>query len=90
MAEDRIILPHKLTLNERKSLTLTGATEIISFDDTAVVLETTLGRLTIHGQQLQLKTLSLESGQVAVEGSIAAFVYEEPRPTGGLLRRLFT
>ena len=90
MAEDRIILPHKLTLNERKSLTLTGATEILSFDDTTVVLHTELGRLTVHGQQLQLKTLSVDSGQVAVEGNIAALIYEEPRPAGGLLRRWFT
>ena len=90
MAEDRIILPHKLTLNERKSLTLTGATEIISFDDNTVVLHTTLGRLTVHGQQLQLKTLSVEAGQAAVEGTITALIYEEPRPAGGLFRRLFT
>ena len=90
MAEDRIILPHRLTLNDRKALTLTGATEIISFDDNTVVLHTNLGRLTVHGQQLQLKTLSVESGQAAVEGTITALVYEEPRPAGGLLRRLFT
>lgn len=90
MADERIILPHKLTLNERKSLTLTGATEIISFDDNTVVLHTTLGRLTVHGQQLQLKTLSVEAGQAAVEGTITALIYEEPRPAGGLLRRLFT
>lgn len=90
MADERIILPHKLTLNERKTLTLTGATEIISFDDNTVVLHTTLGRLTVHGQQLQLKTLSVEAGQAAVEGTITALIYEEPRPAGGLLRRLFT
>lgn len=90
MAADLNILPHKLTLNERKSLTLTGATEVVSFDDTTVVLRTSLGTLTVHGQQLQLRNLSVESGQAAVEGTISALVYEEPRPAGGLLRRLFT
>ena len=89
MAEDRLSLPHKLTLNERTALTMTGVTEIVSFDDTAVILKTALGTLMVQGKQLQLKTLSLDGGQVAVDGQICALVYEEPRQSGGLLHRLF-
>ncbi len=88
MADDRI-LPHKLTLSERKALTLTGATEVISFDENLVALKTSLGDLMIHGQGLQLKNLSLESAQVAVEGNICAIIYEQSRKSGGTLRRLF-
>lgn len=87
--EDRSLLPHKLTLNERKSLTLTGVTEVISFDDTAVILTTDLGNLSVHGTGLQLKTLSLEGGQVAVDGQVSALIYEDPRPTGGFFKRMF-
>lgn len=76
---DSTHLPHKLCLNERKELTMTGVTEVVSFDDSTVVLRTALGTLLIQGQQLQLKTLSLDGGQVAVEGSICALTYEEPR-----------
>lgn len=76
---DSTHLPHKLCLNERKELTMTGVTEVVSFDDSAVVLRTALGSLLIQGQQLQLKTLSLDGGQVAVEGSICSLTYEEPR-----------
>lgn len=88
MGEEKI-LPHKLTLSERKMLTMTGVTEVVSFDESAVVLKTCLGTLTIHGQGLQLKNLSLDGGQVAVDGTIAALIYEEPRPAGGAFRRLF-
>ena len=88
MADERIKLPHKLTLDERNALTMTGVTEVVSFDENAVVLRTQLGNLVIHGKQLQLKTLSLEGGQVAVDGHIAAMIYEEPRPAGGFMRRL--
>ena len=52
MGEDRIQLPHSLTLKDRKMLTMTGVTEVVSFDETAVVLHTELGLLQIHGQQL--------------------------------------
>ncbi len=86
--QEEPLLPHKLTLNERKTLTMTGATEVVSFDENTVVLKTTLGTLNIHGRQLQLKNLSLDGGQVAVDGVISALIYEEPRPAGGW-RRLF-
>ena len=86
MVEDQF--PHKLTLNERKSLTMTGVTEVLRFEETAVVLRTALGLLTVQGQDLKLKTLSLEGGQVAVDGQIFALVYEEPRETG-LWQRLW-
>ena len=89
MASDSLQLPHGLTLNERSRLTLTGVTEVVSFDENSVVLHTALGMLTIHGNQLQLKTLSLDGGQVAVSGTVSALIYEDPRPTGSWLRRLF-
>ena len=81
-------LPHRLTLNERRQLSMTGVSEVVSFDDTAVVLRTELGTLVIQGRDLQLKTLSLEGGQVVVEGTVSALHYEEPRAGGGWLRRL--
>ena len=88
MVQDQLQLPHKLTLNERKNLTMSGVTEVVSVDDGVIVLKTSLGRLVIQGQQLQLKNLSLEGGQVAVDGKICALSYEELRQ-GGALRRLF-
>ena len=51
----------------------------MGFDEHSVVLSTSLGTLVIHGQNLQLKNLSLEGGQVAVEGTLSAFIYEQPR-----------
>lgn len=87
MAEEQK-LPHKLTLDERKKLTMNGVKEVVSFDDSAVVLRTSLGTLIVQGQGLQLKTLSLDGGQVAVEGTVSALSYEEPRSGGGW-RRLF-
>ena len=84
---EELMLPHKLTLEGRSKLTMTGVTEVVSFDETAVVLQTSLGLLIVQGQQLSLKNLSLDGGQVAVEGSISALAYEEPRQSGW--RRLF-
>jgi len=87
MGEAYMDLPHKLTLNERSQLTMTGVMEVLRFEDTSVVLRTQLGNLVIQGQQLQLRELSREAGQMAVEGHISALYYEEPQQ-GGWLRRL--
>lgn len=88
MTEQKLTLSHKLILNERKGLTVTGVTEVISFDEAAVIARTELGTLVVQGKDLQLKTLLPEGGQVAVEGHISALIYEEPRPAGSLWRRL--
>lgn len=87
MTEQKLELPHKLTLTQRKSLTVTGVTEVVSFEEEGAVLKTALGLLVIQGQQLKLKTLSPEGGQVDISGNIAALHYAQPRTTG--LRRLF-
>lgn len=82
-------LPHKLTLDDRRTLAASGVLEVISFDESAVVLRTSRGTLIIRGEGLHLRTLSLDGGQVAVDGSLEALIYEEPRRESSLLRRLF-
>ena len=84
---DPQMAPHNLTLNDRKKLALTGATEVVSFDDSSVVVNTPLGMLVVQGRELQLKTLSENGGNVAVEGYITSLSYEEPRLAGGWLSR---
>jgi len=86
MAEQQ--LSHNLELKERQKLMVTGVTEVVSFEDTSVVLKTELGMLLVQGRELQLKTLSVEGGQVAVEGNVSSLIYEEPRQSGSWLGRL--
>ena len=80
--EDILQLPHKLTLNQREDLSMSGVAEVVSFDDSSVILKTHLGTLTVLGDNLILKTLSVEGGQVAVSGHICSLSYEEPRSAG--------
>lgn len=79
-------LPHKLILDERNRLNLTGATEVIHFDDDMVELNTSLGILMIQGEQLRLKCLSLDDGALVIQGKITALSYEEPKQRRGFFR----
>ena len=83
-------LPHNLNLHDRKKLTITGVSEVVSFDDTAVIMRTPLGTLIVQGSDLQLKTLTAEGGNVAVEGEISALSYEQSRSSSGWLGRFFS
>ena len=83
-------LPHSLSLHDRKKLTLTGVSEVVSFDDTSVIMRTPLGTLIVQGDRLQLKTLTTEGGNVSVEGEISSLSYEQTRDHSGWLSRFFS
>ena len=80
---------HRSSLLDRARLQISGVCEVISFDESAVVLNTSLGTMLIQGRELKLKTLSLDGGQVAVDGVVTALSYEEPRQRGSWTSRLF-
>lgn len=79
-------LPGRLIMEAREKLTLTGATEVVRFDEDLVELNTHLGCLVVEGSDLKLKCLSLDDGTVVVEGSIRSLAYEEPTRKRGLFR----
>ena len=85
--------PHKLLLQGRKNVELTGVKEVVSFDAREVVLNTTMGALMIRGNDLFVKRLTVEQGEVELEGQVDSFVYaDKPGKAGdgdSLLKRLF-
>ena len=88
--EKALANPHKLTLDSRSRLTMTGVTEVESFDEAMVVLHTTRGTLVVRGDGLHLQLLSLDGGQVHVDGTVVSLTYEDdPREGGSFLARLF-
>ena len=85
--------PHLLTLQNRSSVTITGIVDVVSFDENSVVLDTDLGLLTIKGRGLHVSRLTLEKGEVDVEGNVDSLIYssnEALRKSGeSFLKRLF-
>lgn len=75
MEEKMNIRPHKLMLENRGSGTVTGIQEVVSFDENQVVLDTDLGLLTIKGKNLHVSRLTLEKGEVDLDGAIDSLSY---------------
>ena len=56
---------------------LTGVSDVVSFDENEVIFLTSCGRLTLCGTSLHIERMSLESGEITVEGRIVSLDYED-------------
>ena len=74
--------PHALTLENRRTLSLTGVQEVTAFDEKQLALKTEGGPLIIDGSDLHVTTLLLEEGRVAISGQINALTYGAGRGSG--------
>ncbi len=68
---------HKIVLNGRKTCTITGVNDVLSFDINEVLLETEQGMLMIKGTELHVSRLSLDKGEVDVDGSVDSLTYSD-------------
>ena len=81
---------HRLTLEGREKLTVGGVEDVERFDETCIVMSTCAGTLVVTGEGLHIGKLSLDGGELHVDGRIDGVNYEEEQPAGrGLLSRLF-
>lgn len=84
---------HKLMLTGRKNCALSGVNDVLSFDVNEILLETEQGMLMIKGAELHVSRLSLDKGEVDIDGRIDSFTYSEGAGYGAkgesLLSRLF-
>lgn len=84
---------HRLVVNNRETMDVSGVIHVDSFDDEEVVLETEMGMLAVRGEDLHIKQLNLEKGELAIEGLIIELVYSDDKRLRdrkkGFLDRLF-
>ena len=78
---------HRVELDGRERLIVSG---VDRFDDNEIVMTTSAGTLIVTGESLHIGKLSLDGGELHVDGRIDSLLYEDAdRPSGGLLSRLF-
>lgn len=68
---------HKMTLLNRSSVTLSGIADVLSFDLNEILLETDQGMLMIRGNDMHVSRLSLEKGEVDIEGKVDSLTYSD-------------
>ena len=68
---------HRLNMEDRKRLEMTGISDVFSFDLNKVLLETDYGVITIKGSNLHVNRLSVDKGELDIDGSIQSLEYSE-------------
>lgn len=85
---------HKISVTNRRSCTINGVNDVLSFDIHEILLETEQGMLMIRGSDLHVNRLTLDKGEVDIDGKLDSFAYSDVPPSTGqkaesLLARLF-
>lgn len=81
-----------LVLENREKLSVSGVSDVLSFDDQVVMIETELGLLTVKGENLRINKLSIDTSEVIVEGEISFLSYSEAqveKSKGNILSKIF-
>lgn len=83
---------HKFVLDRRQAALVTGVKDVISFDEKEILLQTDFGKITVKGEGLHVKRLTLENGEAELEGQVNGILYSAAgsvEEEGGFLNRLF-
>ena len=82
---------HNVILEGRKNLTISGVTDVDSFDERCISLYTQLGELVIKGRELHINSMSVGTGDMTIEGDIWALNYgdKDKKSSATFLGKLF-
>ncbi len=78
--KDKIRTPHSVLMKDRGQLSLSGVTDVDSFDESAIIAYTDYGELTVRGNRLHISQLNIESGELNIDGEISSLTYLENQP----------
>ncbi len=83
---------HSISLENREKLTITAVEDVVSFDEEKVIVDTSMGLMTVHGSEFRIHKLNVDDGQLVIEGMIDEIQYSENRgkeQRGGFFARMF-
>ena len=86
--EERILKSHKISIFNRSSGIISGVKEVISFDPNEIILDTEQGMLMIQGEELHVTKLTVEKGEVEIEGLVYSMVYSDEGGMTGLAKEV--
>ncbi len=93
MTQNLNISNHHFELIARGELRVYGVSDVHSFNDEGILLETTMGLLTVGGSNLRITKLNLEQGEVCLRGEINTLIYNDnlsvSAKAGGIMSKLF-
>lgn len=81
---------HKVVIDNRKKMTLTGINKAISSGPNQIVLASAGSKIVISGKDLQLTKIDIVGGLAEIEGEINALKYLVSHTPQGFFKRVFS
>jgi len=82
--EKRSRKPHNVVISNRRQMTVSGVIRVDNFNENIIVVITEAGQMTVEGVSLHISKLSLETGDMNIDGDITGLLYSnEISDTGG-------
>lgn len=86
---DKILLEHKITIENRKDMAVHGVTQVVSYDEYRIVLRTDYGTLIIQGRDLVAGEMNSATNTLKLTGRIETIQYKSARDKSqGLFQRV--
>ena len=76
---DKILNPHKITVENRSDMSVTGVVQVVAYDENRVVLRTDFGTLIIQGRDLVAGEISSINNTMKLTGNIDTLRYKGAR-----------
>ena len=87
--EENIFQDQNVIIESRKKINISGVKEVLSFDEETLLLDTSLGKMTIKGENLHIASFNTETGDLVGDGKVHAVVYMSDAQSGGFFTRIF-
>ena len=86
---EKVTDPHSFNSSGREGIDICGVREVVSFDESGVVMETACGSMAVEGESLHITVLNIGDGRVKIEGRINGVYYFDntPKTKRGLFGR---
>jgi len=88
--EENFVGVQNVIIENRKTLNISSVKDVLNFDDETILLDSTLGKMTIKGENLHIESFNSTTGDLSATGKIYAVVYmSDAKASGGFLSRIF-
>lgn len=83
------VATHCVNIENRRKMSLNGVTDVSGFNESTILLKTSMGQLAIQGEELHIGRIDLEIGLLELEGKISELAYSDASPAASFWQRLF-
>ena len=86
------VTTQKISINDRKNISIIGINNIEAFDSDEFIINTNFGKILLKGEDLEILKLDVQNGNVSIKGKINSLAYIDsnmPANKEGVFKKIF-